>query len=37
MNDLLYLGVFAACCAATWSLTVLCERLMPHPPSGRTP
>ncbi len=29
MNDLIYLAVFIACCAATWGLGALCDRLMP--------
>ena len=35
MNDLLYMGVFLACCAATGSLVVLCGRLMPRSPGGK--
>lgn len=30
MGDLLYVGIFLVCCAATWGVAVLCDRLMPR-------
>ncbi len=38
MNDLVYIALFLACCAATGGLVTLCERLMPRSlPSGNKP
>jgi len=36
MNDLLYIAIFLACCAATVGLLVLCERLMPRETGGKS-
>ena len=35
MNDLVYIAIFLACCAATGVLVVLCERLMPRDSGGK--
>ncbi len=38
MEDLIYLGLFAARCGATIGLIILCERLMPrNTPGGGKP
>jgi hypothetical protein len=39
MNDLLYIAIFAGCCAATWALAALCQALTPGkaPESGSKP
>ena len=34
MTDLLYIAIFAACCAVTRALAALCDRLAPGPAPG---
>ncbi len=36
MNDLMYIAIFLACCAATGGLAVMCDRLMPRETSRPT-